>query len=170
MLLEIRSREAGRGYPGKALDFEGEVDLSGLTRWNERPFPEPVRLVGKAVDRGNFYEVDYTAEFLYCMPCPRCLQPVRERRVLRFRHTALEQADGGEPEDFLPVRDGILDAEEMALSDILLETEGVTLCSQDCKGLCPVCGGNRNETDCGCDTSLPDPRFGALRQLMEDED
>jgi uncharacterized protein len=36
------------------------------------------------------------------------------------------------------------------------------VCSEDCKGLCAVCGGNRNRTDCDCDDTPTDPRWDAL--------
>ncbi len=39
------------------------------------------------------------------------------------------------------------------------------LCSENCKGLCPSCGGNRNRETCTCDTSPGDPRLGKLRGL-----
>jgi uncharacterized protein len=39
------------------------------------------------------------------------------------------------------------------------------LCREDCRGLCPVCGGNRNVTACTCDGREPDPRWAALRTL-----
>ena len=36
------------------------------------------------------------------------------------------------------------------------------ICQEDCKGLCSVCGGNRNVTDCDCDDEPTDPRWDAL--------
>ena len=39
------------------------------------------------------------------------------------------------------------------------------LCREDCRGLCPVCGANRNVAPCTCDTRPPDPRLAALRDL-----
>ena len=39
------------------------------------------------------------------------------------------------------------------------------LCRQDCRGLCPSCGANRNLTACGCDTRPPDPRLAVLKDL-----
>jgi len=40
------------------------------------------------------------------------------------------------------------------------------LCREDCKGVCPVCGQNRNERDCGCDTFVPDPRMAAINTIF----
>jgi uncharacterized protein len=51
----------------------------------------------------------------------------------------------------------------------LLETETTLLlpmkplCREDCRGLCPICGGNRNTTACHCEVHLADPRWAPLR-------
>ena len=39
------------------------------------------------------------------------------------------------------------------------------LCREDCRGLCPVCGGNRNLVACTCQERAPDPRLAALKDL-----
>ena len=39
------------------------------------------------------------------------------------------------------------------------------LCREDCRGLCPACGGNRNVVQCACAERAPDPRLAALRDL-----
>ena len=43
-----------------------------------------------------------------------------------------------------------------------------TLCGPDCKGLCPTCGQNLNEGQCDCIHDDIDPRFAALRALLDD--
>ncbi|MBI1355925.1 MAG: DUF177 domain-containing protein [Acidobacteria bacterium] len=39
------------------------------------------------------------------------------------------------------------------------------LCREDCRGICPECGGNRNEKECSCEDRKVDPRWEALQQL-----
>ena len=39
------------------------------------------------------------------------------------------------------------------------------VCSESCKGLCPVCGNNRNNEGCTCSVDAGDPRLAALRGL-----
>jgi uncharacterized protein len=41
------------------------------------------------------------------------------------------------------------------------------LCSEECKGICPECGANRNEKECGCAVRHVDPRFQALEKLLK---
>ncbi len=58
----------------------------------------------------------------------------------------------------------------LELSDILKEQVLLALpmqrvCSETCKGICPVCGVNRNETTCHCQTKTIDDRWQALKNL-----
>lgn len=43
------------------------------------------------------------------------------------------------------------------------------LCREDCRGLCPQCGTDRNQADCTCVTEFADPRWNALKVLKEGE-
>jgi uncharacterized protein len=43
------------------------------------------------------------------------------------------------------------------------------LCREDCRGLCPQCGTDRNQSDCTCVTEFSDPRWNALKLLKEGE-
>jgi uncharacterized protein len=42
------------------------------------------------------------------------------------------------------------------------------LCDNDCKGLCPTCGTNRNRGTCDCHTDWEDPRLAVLKTLKKD--
>jgi uncharacterized protein len=52
---------------------------------------------------------------------------------------------------------------------VLLELPEAPLCRDDCAGICPQCGADRNESSCGCDTELRDPRWAALEGLQLDD-
>jgi uncharacterized protein len=110
--------------------------------------------------------------------CDRCLA--------RFEHpveTELElgvvignEASGGEgapesgedegvPVIHVPADAGALDLSDTLREAVLLEVPIKNLCREDCRGLCPRCGGNRNLDPCDCDPAPRDPRWGALREL-----
>ncbi len=60
--------------------------------------------------------------------------------------------------------------DEVDLSNYIMEQIAISLpvkvvCSEDCKGLCPVCGINLNQENCTCDTEDIDPRFAILKNL-----
>lgn len=72
-------------------------------------------------------------------------------------------------EDALPIEGDQLDLAPLAREYALLELPEAPLCRADCAGICPVCGIDRNNASCDCDTSVRDERWGALDQLRLDE-
>ena len=58
---------------------------------------------------------------------------------------------------------GTLDLTALLETETTLALPMKPLCREDCRGLCPVCGGNRNTTDCACQTPAPDSRWAALK-------
>jgi len=59
----------------------------------------------------------------------------------------------------------VIDLDPFVREQILLALPGYPLCKDDCKGLCPACGANLNDRECGCDRHVPDPRWAALRNV-----
>lgn len=108
------------------------------------------------------------------VPCARCLEPVRHALSgdfdLLFRPLG---ADAGPAERSLAAPDteiGYYQGEGLVLEDVLreqvlLSLPARTLCRQDCKGLCPHCGRNRNIEPCACEEPSSDPRWSALSDL-----
>ncbi len=63
-------------------------------------------------------------------------------------------------------REGQIDTEDIIRDQILLNIPMKPLCSENCKGLCPVCGSDLNEIKCGCEKKEIDPRFDILQTLL----
>jgi len=108
------------------------------------------------------------------IPCARCVEPVQVRLSgdfdLLFRPSGVD-ASGSEHAISTPETeigyydDGGLALEDVLREQVLLSLPPRTLCQADCKGLCPRCGQNRNETVCSCDSGPSDPRWEALAGL-----
>jgi len=106
--------------------------------------------------------------------CSRCLEPVAKEIDLEFEAVFVDAAD--EPTDdeievtveeldeSLITEDSI-DMGEVVREQLILAMIEKVLCNQDCKGLCPQCGGNRNLIDCKCEENVIDPRWAALKNL-----
>ena len=60
-----------------------------------------------------------------------------------------------------------LELDEIVLNSFLMNVPGKFLCKEDCKGLCPQCGQDLNLGDCDCDNDTFDPRWAALKEIME---
>ena len=57
--------------------------------------------------------------------------------------------------------------DELVMTDVTLELPFQLLCREECKGLCPVCGADLNETTCNCNTKKVDPRLEKLKMLLD---
>jgi uncharacterized protein len=58
-----------------------------------------------------------------------------------------------------------VDLEPLLREQLILAVPFAPLCSEDCKGLCPVCGIDLNTGSCTCDRTPIDPRWSALKNL-----
>ena len=106
--------------------------------------------------------------------CDRCLKYVdlpaqTEFRVEYVTPEAYEATDVAELTDKdleLSIFDGeIIDLDELVHEQLLLTVPSRVLCKETCKGLCPICGVDRNTADCQCAANEVDPRWEALREL-----
>lgn len=61
--------------------------------------------------------------------------------------------------------DDVLDLDRVVETETTLALPMKPLCRDDCRGLCPACGANRNVVQCSCADRPPDPRLAALRDL-----
>jgi uncharacterized protein len=142
------------------LALKGKADLI-LEHRGPREFVEDIRL--RAHFEGKF-------ELL----CARCLEPVQTPLSgdfdLIYRPISVETEAGehaiteDETEIGYYEKSGLL-LEDAVREQVLLSLPGRALCRQECKGLCPKCGANRNLTDCGCGDVPTDQRWNALAGL-----
>lgn len=106
------------------------------------------------------------------LECVRCLVPVQQSVTSKFSelyHFPPEKA----PADGLVIPEDMnLDFSPVVREDMLLSVPIHVLCKPDCKGLCPTCGQNWNDGACEHMNTEPpvDPRFAALRRLLDDEE
>ena len=107
------------------------------------------------------------------LPCTRCLSEAHVPVAIPLRAVVGPESMGAEEslDDEIEYfnHDGeVVDLEPVLRETLILAIPMAALCQPECKGLCPVCGGNRNERDCGCDTKVVDPRLAALKDLKKD--
>jgi uncharacterized protein len=105
--------------------------------------------------------------------CARCAEQFRTSADRGFRFVLTPKSVGDEDESGLRIEDlelSTYDGAEVDLSplineQILLGLPTRPLCSDECRGLCPGCGTNLNQSSCGCAAAAADPRFAALRSI-----
>ena len=165
-----------------------ELPLDGvIEHWGQSYVSRgPVHAMVEASYTGEriLARVSVRAEF--SLPCSRCLSETGVaimgdlRYLFSLRSSSRENGERDSDEEMGSVleEDGDVDVipvdsfqSELDLSQyvwevLLLNLPERVICADDCKGLCPVCGQNRNEVDCGCVEDDTDPRFAVLRGLQ----
>lgn len=144
------------------LDAEG-FRLEGL-----------IRATGNVEKHAGWFVVQGRVDGDSRVDCSRCLEPVDRRLSFPFSIRLLQIDDvGGSIEkgiekndlDSSLLEEDHIDLAEIVREQILLEVPEQVLCKEDCLGLCPKCGTNRNLIDCNCDDEDIDPRWAALKNL-----
>jgi uncharacterized protein len=64
---------------------------------------------------------------------------------------------------------GGIELEDVLREQVLLALPMQRVCREECLGICPVCGRNRNETDCECRPTHADDRWATLRDLATEK-
>jgi DUF177 domain-containing protein len=116
------------------------------------------------------------------LACSRCLEPYRmpidrdfDLRYLPAGAAAHGNADEGEDEgdevedDDVAMtfyRDEQIDLTELLREQFYLALPMKPLCRDDCQGICPQCGTNRNTAPCDCNPQWEDPRMAGLKTLL----
>ncbi|HEX8141686.1 MAG TPA: DUF177 domain-containing protein [Pyrinomonadaceae bacterium] len=166
--LEGKSSALAHAYEaGEIVLDEENARLTEAPQINGRITREgqEVRLAGTITARA---EVD----------CDRCLKSVSVPIETRFdvnyvpatAYYVDETAELKEDDLSLSVFDGeVIDVDELVREQVLLAMPPRMLCVDECKGLCPVCGADKNSENCACQSSETDPRWAGLARLKQEE-
>ncbi len=166
MLIQIAE------IPDEGLRIEGVAD-----------FPHPFEDATWALDGlslvvekdGDVVFVRGDLEARVPLHCGRCLEPytvtVHPRVDARFVPAPATRGEerelGADDLETDVYQHGQLDLTALLEPETRLALPMKPLCGEGCRGLCPVCGGNRNVTACACETHVPDPRWAALKGWAE---
>jgi uncharacterized protein len=165
--MELRKVRFDETFEPGLIDFSGEnleqsspLHAAGSAELLAHSDGE-VRLLGR-------YTVEIKAD------CDRCLLPARFPLDVNFdlyyqpvsviaRDEEIEIDEGEAEIGFY--EGGGMELEDILREQVLLALPMQRVCSDLCKGICPVCGKNRNETECDCRIDSAGDRWGAFRDL-----
>ena len=168
MIIELAS--LGKNPKPFELSFEpDEIDLG-----------EGTRLTTKADCNGDISRVESKTHVRGAIKvgvetdCYRCLEPVGKEVNVSFEDIFVDATAEPTDEEIElgsdALDESLIEGDEIDIADVvreqlILATTEKVLCREDCKGLCPQCGENRNLIDCKCEEKIEDPRWAALKNL-----
>jgi len=172
--LELRKLEFDESFPPGAIDFGEDtvqkvplqaVGRAELIREHRggKNVVEDIRIVAKIATGIEVY-------------CARCLEPVSnsvaESFDLIYRPLGIDAAGEEASISSAETEIGYYQGEGLLLEDVLKEQVLLALpvkqvCKPGCKGLCPQCGTNLNQSKCDCVVAVAEPRWAALEDIRK---
>lgn len=157
--------------------LEGSPEEGGIS-------PGDADMIGKIVLVGDFIRSDKKVEIqaqvkgTVRQECGRCLKPVENRIDAQFRlycerlgkrETQQEPEDRADEGGLLYYDGQTLDLRDEIRQIVLLDVPWYPLCDPDCRGLCPVCGTDKNTGECACSPQRAPGPWDALKGMIEAE-
>ena len=173
MRIELESLEGPRA--GFAHEYTvGELDLED----EAIRLTTPPTVSGRLRREGARVKLDGKIDAQLQLECDRCLKPIDFPVASRFKleyvtrevYQAQQDLELTEEDLDLTVFDGeVIDVDALVREELLLAVPTQLLCQKDCKGVCSVCGVDRNVKDCFCQVQEIDSRWEGLKELVKGE-
>jgi DUF177 domain-containing protein len=138
-------------------------------------FSKPVTLSGCFTRNDDIIEFQGNLKTELILNCSRCLEKFNYGIDIPLNVSFSLKDELSNEHIFIDSEE--IDFDPIVESYLIFELPIKKLCSEDCKGLCPYCGINLNNSKCNCIETLSldleedeeiDPRFSKLKDLFKD--
>ena len=156
--------------PGASVPFSTSVDLSDLRYGISQPVTEPVIAEGTVRNTAGVLVMKGSIKTCIHGICDRCASEFDREIDFPIDVVLVTELANEENEDewVFPLEGDSADLEDIVRTVFVLNLDSKLLCKDDCAGMCCRCGKNLNDGPCNCQKEL-DPRFAALKQLLENK-
>ena len=153
---------------GASKEFSGSIELGAFDYMGSTlNFETPVSVSGKISNIGGALELSAAVTGEFSTECSRCGKPVKE--MLSGELFESVDSDFSDiDEECITVMGNVMDISGSIEACIFDSLPMQPLCKEDCKGLCPHCGTDRNINECNCEDEVYDPRFAIFRKLSKE--
>lgn len=144
---------APQKYGGRKVAFAKPVELEFTYSFDGKAFTLNGRLQADLLSR-----------------CARCDEAFTESLIIPVSERFVKGAVGNDEEDSYTFDGDTLDLSPMVMDNLYLHMPISSVCSDDCRGLCPICGCNLNTAQCACEREDAEkaPPLSSLGQLLND--
>jgi uncharacterized protein len=155
------------GSDVEAIEVNQVVRLSGDVGTR---YPDGVKVVATITPISHGVYMEGFVEGVENETCVRCLEGFR-----RSTRVAVEEAFSEDvaPDDAVfaevsPLVDRTIDLDDLVTQLLEVDEPMAAVCDERCKGICPVCGSNRNVSGCDCKETVIDERLAGLARLLQE--
>ena len=150
-----------------SLPIKYALDLSTLDYMGEYPLKKPVEISGEISNKASLVRLEAEISFEFDAPCDRCGTRTAQKHTFEISKSLATSIEAEESDTIIAVPDMKLDLDELLYTETVTNLPMKHLCGENCKGICPKCGKNLNDGECGCEKKEIDPRLAALAELLK---
>ena len=164
MVLDVSQLIQNDGA-AKKLDFTltlNDIVFGG----QDISFVTPFSLVGEISNISGVLYLELDCKVEFTTQCARCLECVNVEHT--FHISEMFSKSPGADDEVILLDSGNIDLSEVTDRAFVGSIPIKYLCSEDCKGLCSVCGANLNRESCSCEEDNIDPRLAKLKEFIKD--
>jgi uncharacterized protein len=164
--LELRDVRFDLEIQAGEIDFDGEIRQSSPLQARGE-----ARLLNRSLGE---IRVEGNLSVVLDAACDRCLEAIRFPIESHFDliYMPADEAAAADEEEAgqAGIEVGYYQGGRLAVDEMLREVALLALpmrlvCGETCKGICPMCGQNRNQSDCACARRAVDDRWSQLKSL-----
>ncbi len=156
-------QEIGSTYQFQFAACSDQLGFDDDAPWKGKP----IFVAGQVINTGRVLEVQGVIKTSGTYNCGRCLEQFCTAIEVAFSENYLAAGCDTAEEDALFYEGDEIDITDLVRESILLAEPLKIVCTEECKGLCPICGTNLNATACSCDRDSVDPRLAVLQKLLQ---
>jgi len=161
----MKIKLSGLGDGEHKYEFETSAESIGLDKEYEKDVYADV-ILRKSIRQ---YYLDISCRTKKRSTCDRCLCDFDMKLDCSFKLVYTYDQSFSDPDYddaiFLNFHDTEIEIDDDVRQMIMLNIPMKSLCSEDCKGLCPRCGNNLNVSECSCEKDDFNPKFDELKKL-----
>ncbi|MCX7711902.1 MAG: DUF177 domain-containing protein [Clostridia bacterium] len=151
---------------GASLELEISENLEGLESSVEGfEFEDPVDFKGTLVNIGGILKLDGHLDVAYTSKCSRCLKDLKSEMSVTIRESFVNGEKLAD-EDSYTYEGNYVSIDKALKDNIVLNLPVRQLCTEECKGLCKICGGDLNAKDCDCKEETMNPQMEVLKNFF----
>ncbi|MDP4121119.1 MAG: DUF177 domain-containing protein [Bacillota bacterium] len=152
---------------GTFLDVHFSEEIENLNYSEQKiEFTSPVNVSGIITNLGQIFIFEGSVHTSFKTICDRCLEEYQSDLDFNISEKFANEQQNN-MDDINVFHGDTIDLKDAILSNIILNLPLRFVCSENCKGLCSVCGNNKNIKKCDCKEDNIDPRLEKLKSLFK---
>lgn len=157
---------------GNKIVLSGKLDLDDVRYLGEEfRFIGAPTIDGTIFNNGKSLVLKGTVNLCLGVKCARCTKDIEQNLSFELEEALVREEDNTDPDsDAIVFTGNEIDITDIVQMGFFMNVPGKFLCKDDCKGLCPTCGADLNAGDCQCNKEVIDPRWEALKKIMDSDE